>query len=42
MQTLIVVAVVAGYIVQWGAALIVVLNHAQEKTKSPSSEQLMR
>jgi hypothetical protein len=41
MDTLIIAAVVAGYIVQWGAALIVVLRHAQEKTRS-QPEQRMR
>ena len=41
MDTLIVAAVVAGYVVQWGAALIVVLKHAQDKTKS-RPEQSMR
>ena len=41
MDTLIIAAVVAGYIVQWGAALIVVLRHAQEKTQS-QPEQRMR
>ena len=41
MDTLFAAAVVAGYIVQSGAALIVVLRHAQEKTKS-QPEQLMR
>ena len=30
MDTLIIAAIVAGYVVQWGAALIVVLNHAQD------------
>ena len=41
MDTLIVAAVVAGYVVQFAAALIVVLNHAQDKAKS-RPEQLMR
>ena len=41
MDTLIVAAVVAAYIVQWVAALIVVVEHAQDKSKSPS-EQLTR
>ena len=41
MDTLIIAAVVAGYIVQWVAALIVVVQHAQEKTKS-QPDQLMR
>ena len=41
MNTLIITAVVVGYIVQWGAALIVVLRHAQEKTQS-RPERLMR
>lgn len=41
MQTLIIAAVIAGYVVQFGAALIVVFQHAQDKTKSPP-EQLMR
>ena len=38
MDTLIIGAIVAGYVVQWGAALVVVLNHAQDKAKPrPSS-----
>jgi hypothetical protein len=41
MDTFIVAAIVAGYLVQWGAALIVVLNHARDKTKS-RPEQLTR
>jgi hypothetical protein len=41
MDMLIVAAVVAGYIVQWVAALIVVVEHTQDKTKSPP-EQLTR
>lgn len=41
MDMLIVAAVVAGYIVQWVAALIVVLDHTQDKTKS-RPDQLMR
>ena len=41
MDIFIVAAVAAGYIVQWAAALIVVLNHARDKTKS-RPEQLMR
>jgi len=41
MDTLIVAAVVAGYIVQWMVALIVVAEHTQDKTKSPP-EQLTR
>jgi hypothetical protein len=40
METLIVAAVVAGYVVQCGAALIVVLQHAQEKTKSQPEQQM--
>jgi hypothetical protein len=35
MDMLIVAAVVAGYIVQWVAALIVVGEHTQDKTKPP-------
>lgn len=35
MDMLIVAAIVAGYLVQWGAALIVVLNHAQDKASRP-------
>ena len=41
MGMLIVAAVVAGYIVQWMAALIVVVQHAEDKAKSPP-EQLTR
>ena len=41
MEILIVAVVVGGYIVQWVAALAVVLKHAQDKTKS-RPEQLMR
>ena len=41
MEIFIVAAVVAGYVVQCGAALIVVLQHAQDKAKS-QPEQLMR
>lgn len=41
MDMLIVAAVVAGYIVQWVAALIVVVEHTQDKTNSPP-EQLTR
>lgn len=41
MDTLVIAAVVAGYIVQWVAALVVVVQHAQDKEKSPP-EQLMR
>ena len=40
METLIVAALDAGYVVQCGAALIVVVQHAQDKTTQP--EQLMR
>lgn len=38
MDTLIIAAVVAGYLVQWVAALIVVVEHAQDKTKSPPGQ----
>jgi len=41
MDTFIIAAVVAGYLVQWVAALIVVVEHTQDKTKSPP-EQLTR
>lgn len=41
MQTLIVAAVVAGYIIQWVAALVVVLKRTQDKAKS-RPEQLTR
>jgi hypothetical protein len=40
MDTLIIAAVVAGYIVQWGAALIVVLNHTRDKSKSRPGQQM--
>lgn len=41
MDTFIVAAVVAGYIVQWVAALSVVIQHTEDKAKS-SPEQLTR
>jgi hypothetical protein len=41
MDTFIIAAVVVGYLVQWVAALIVVVEHTQDKTKPPP-EQLTR
>ena len=41
MDMLIVAAVVAGYLVQWVAALMVVIQHTEDKAKSPP-EQLTR
>lgn len=41
MDTFIIAAVVAGYIVQWVAALIVVIQQAEDKAKS-TPEQLVR
>lgn len=41
MDMLIVAAVVAGYIVQWVAALIVVVNHAEDKANA-TPDQPMR